>query len=302
MTGLGSSAPYQSEPGHLRTEFGAVGPHEVVQTREAVDCNGPVATIYGMVLKYANGVNEQPPCWGLLPFGGDPAFVGYDFVYPKDLSEPAPHILLSPGLGADPGLLQRQAERYASHGYVVTVCYASLNWFGSQVALGAAGAKAANEDPEHPLHGLINLDNTVLVGHSAGGGSVVRMGELLNDVVTVKGIVGVNPGPSDFGLHSPTTTRPTLIIVAEHESLVPHGITDFVYNNMAAGPKWMATVNGSYHGTYNDNPDLNAYAALVLSFAEYTLTGSERSAVVYEGGLLEQDLELSDVVKENVSN
>lgn len=302
LTGIRLTAPYSQDAGQIRSTFGTAGSHDTASTIVSHECTSTFHRLYNLVLKYQQGVASPAPCWDTAPAGSDP-IVGTQLIYPADIDslESAPLIVLSPGIGVEPGMVSRQAALYASHGYVVSVGYSLANWFGYQVELAATAAIEANTK-SGPLQGKIDSSNTVLVGHSAGGGSVMRVAEQLSDAMhtagdtafNVKGVVAINPGPADFGLASVPTTRPALILLAEHETLVPHPLSEMLYEQ-ARGPKWLATVNGSLHGTYLDAPERSVYAGLVLSFAEYTLKGSPRAVAVYEGDGLAQDSELHDV-------
>ncbi|WKD60307.1 Alpha/beta hydrolase family protein [Corynebacterium ciconiae DSM 44920] len=307
LTGLRLTAPYNEAPGAIRSTFGERGPHEVASTAVARHCTDAFYVFYNTALRYQNGVNSEPPCYGTWPSGPESP-IGSQLVYPADItsSDPAPLIVLSPGIVAEPGMLSRQAELYASHGYVVAIGYTWVNWFGHQVELAATAAIDANTTPG-PLQGKIDTSRTILVGHSAGGGSVMRVAESLgpsmhavgDENFTVRGVVGANPGPADFGLASEPTTKPALVLFAEHETLVAHPLSEMLYNN-ARGPKWRATVNNAFHGTFVDAPERSVYAGLVLSFSEYVLTNSQRTRAIYNGEGLAQDSELHNVQRANV--
>ncbi|KQB85254.1 alpha/beta hydrolase [Corynebacterium oculi] len=307
-TGVIATAPYNEPAGAIRTTFGQRGPHPVTATAEAHECTDLVFSIYNQILRFQHGVPGGAPCYDTFP-AGEESPVGSKFIYPADIAtmEKAPLVILSPGIGAEPGLVSRQAELYASHGYVVALGYSFVNWFGEQVERAAAETIAANQDPASPLFGKVDTSQTTLVGHSAGGGSVVRVSETLeqgahaagDNNFHVTGVVAVNPGPSDFGLASPATTKPVLFTLAENESLVPHPLSRMLYDR-ATGPKWWAVVNGSYHGTFTGDPADSVLGGLVLSFAEYTTTHSPRSTEIYQGEGLAQDSELHGVERAGV--
>ncbi|WP_151640722.1 alpha/beta hydrolase [Corynebacterium sp. 11A] len=307
LTGLRLTAPYDEAPGAIRSTYGQRGPHEVSATTMARQCTDAFYVFYNSILRYQNGANSQAPCYGTWPSGPESP-IGSQLVYPADIAEsdPAPLIVLSPGIGAEPGMVSRQAELYASHGYVVAIGYTWVNWFGYQVELAATAAIDAATSPG-PLQGKIDTSRTVLVGHSAGGGSVMRVAESLGPAMhaagdenfTVRGVTAVNPGPADFGLASEPTTKPALVLFAEHETLVAHPLSELLYTN-ARGPKWRATVNNAFHGTFVDAPEHNVYGGLVLSFSEYVLSNSERTQAIYTGEGLASDSELHDVQRENI--
>ncbi|MDP9851408.1 pimeloyl-ACP methyl ester carboxylesterase [Corynebacterium lowii] len=307
-TGVIATAPYNEPAGAIRTTFGQVGPHPVAATDQTHECTDLAFSTYNQILRFQHGVPDGAPCYDTFP-AGEESPLGVKFIYPADIAqmERAPLVVLSPGIGAEPGLVSRQAELYASHGYVVALGYSFVNWFGYQVELATAKAIDANRDAANPLFGKIDTAQTTLVGHSAGGGSVVRVSETLDQAARkagdenfrVTGVVAVNPGPADFGMASPATTKPVLFAVAENESLVPHPLSRILYDR-ATGPKWWAVVNGSYHGTFTGKPEDSVLGGMVLSFAEYTNTHSPRSAAIYEGEGLAQDSELHGVERAGI--
>lgn len=311
VSGLGQlTAPFHSEPGPIRQQFGAKGPHPTAATITTRGC-GPFYQFYNQILRFNHAVVEPSGCYGTQPEGNLPAF-GYQFVYPADLAagQKAPVVFLSPGIGSEPGSVHRNAEVYASHGYAVIVGYSFFNWFGEQFELSAHAAAWANQDANSPLYNHLDFSNTVLVGHSAGGGSAVRVSGTLDKLLQsighpeakIKGVVAVNPGPSDFSLASPADAVPTLVLAAEHESLVPYPLSRIAFDK-ATGAKWWAIVRGSYHGTFLDDPATNVLNPLVVSFAQYVTTGDQAAAHVYTGGdyLLATDPELMKVERYGVT-
>lgn len=302
--------PFSPEAGQLRKEFGAMGSHPVAATREAMPCDGVVYTIYNRVLRDLHGLHGTTGCYDVLPESANASPVGAQLIYPADIDsmESAPLMVLSPGIGTEPGMYDAQARLYASHGYVVALGYNFTNWFAPQMVLAATVAAAANEDESTPLAGKIDFSRTMLVGHSAGGGSAIFLNSRMDkafqaagiDMVT-RGLVAINPGPSDAGLISTPPEIPSLVAIAEHEDIVPFDADRRGYRD-AEGPAWEAVVTGSYHGTYLDDPSKNVLGSLVLSFSEYVLGGTSRAKAVYEGANygLATDSELKDVQRKGV--
>ncbi|NMF09288.1 alpha/beta fold hydrolase [Corynebacterium xerosis] len=128
--------------------------------------------------------------------------------------------------------------------------------------------------------GKIDFSRTMLVGQSAGGGSVARMGGLLDGALNgyrdvdfrTAGFVAIMPGPADFGTMSPPSSVPALFTIAEHESLVPWPLSRPAYDRHQ-GPAWWTVVKGTSHGSYLDDPKYTAYGALVLSFSTHVMGG-----------------------------
>lgn len=304
MTGLRLTAPFHSEPGPIRQQFGEPGPHPTASTLPTTEC-GPFYTFYNEVLRFMHGNNIPAPCFGTSPEGPNSP-VGYQFTYPTDLGpdERVPVIVLSPGIGVEPGMMQRHADFYASHGYVVAMGYSVANWFGAQMGWAAIAAHLADNNAASPMYHHLDFSQMILVGHSAGGGSALRMAGLMDDLLhqvgradaRVVGAIGINPGPSDFSLASPPSPVPSLVVPAEHESLVPHPLSRIAFDR-ATGPKWWAVVKGAEHGVYLDAPDKSVYDSLVVSFSDYLTRGDTHAAQVYEGEgyLLANDPELINV-------
>lgn len=298
ISGLAATAPFTPTAGLIRTTYGAYGTLPIASTGVITEC-GPFYQLYNEVLRLTHGVTTDISCYGTFP-SGNTSWVGSELIYPADISaaQPAPLIVLSPGIGVEPGMMQSHAEFYASHGYVVALGYSMANWFGYQMLLAAGTAAAASQDTSHPLYQAIDFSHSYAIGHSAGGGSALRITELLPQAMHVVGVndfqlqatVGINPGPSDFGLGSAPSSIPTLVLVAEHESLVAHPLSRIAYDR-ATGEKWWAELRGAYHGTYLDDPQLNAYDATILAFLRYT-AGDPTAANVFTGEfLLSQDAE-----------
>ncbi|MBZ8177316.1 alpha/beta hydrolase [Corynebacterium sp. 3HC-13] len=305
-TGFRVTAPFNSEPGPIRKTFGQPGKHQVASTAVTQGC-GPFYRFYNEVLRFNHAVNDPAECYRTAPEGNLPA-LGYQFIYPTDLQPGTrvPVIILSPGIGVEPGFMQRHAEFYASHGYVVALGYSLLNWFGAQMSLAAAAAHLADQDLESPIYNHVDFSRVVLVGHSAGGGSALRMSGLMGDFLhqigredaQIRGVIGINPGPADFSLASPPSAVPTLVLPAEHETLVPHPLSRIAFDK-AVGPKWWAVVRGAEHGVYLDSPGKSIYDSLVVAFSNYVNVGDPESTSIFEGSdyRLAKDPELIGVEK-----
>lgn len=269
--------------GTIRADFGAPGPHAITVTKEARACDDLIHDLYADVVEATMNVHERPSCYDTFP-GGTDSPIGVQFYYPTGVAEgtvaSAPLMILSPGVGANAGMIDRQARLYASHGYVVAMGYTLVNWFGYQVELAAKSAIDHYLDPASTLHGKIDFSRTMLVGQSAGGGSVARMGGLLDGALNgyrdvdfrTAGFVAIMPGPADFGTMSPPSSVPALFTIAEHESLVPWPLSRPAYDRHR-GPAWWTVVKGTSHGSYLDDPKYTAYGALVLSFSTHVMGG-----------------------------
>lgn len=289
LTGLQLTTGFLPAGGQIYHEYGHYGAHAVQSTGVITSC-GPFYQLYNEVLRLGHGVTTDISCYGTYP-AGDTSWVGSELIYPADSTSatPAPLLIMSPGIGVEPGMMQAHAEFFASHGYVVALGYSMANWFGNQMLLAAAHAATAATDPSHPLHQAIDFTASVAVGHSAGGGSALRVAELLPQAMQslgvadfqLQGTVGINPGPSDFGLASPPVQIPLLVLVAEHESLVAHPLSRLAYDR-ATGPKWWAVHAGAYHGTYLDTPLKNSYDATVLAFLRFC-AGDPAASQVFTG-------------------
>lgn len=232
--------------GTIRADFGAPGPHAITVTKEARACDDLIHDLYADVVEATMNVHERPSCYDTFP-GGTDSPIGVQFYYPTGVAEgtvaSAPLMILSPGVGANAGMIDRQARLYASHGYVVAMGYTLVNWFGYQVELAAKSAIDHSLDPASPLHGKIDFSRTMLVGQSA-----------------------------DCGTMSPPSSVPALFTIAEHESLVPWPLSRPAYDRHQ-GPAWWTVVKGTAHGSYLDDPKYTAYGALVLSFSTHVMGG-----------------------------
>lgn len=301
---------FSQSPGDIRKEFGGMGTHEVTAIQEAYTCTGIVYRVYNKILQRGQGFEEPAQCYGAFPESLQEPVTGVQFVYPSDLAqmESARLIVLSPGIGVEPGMLDRQARVYASHGYIVAMGYNLHNWTGSQVALATAAVLGAHKTPGSPLYGKVDSSRTVLVGHSAGGGSVVAVNSSMDSVLqslgfdfTTAGIVAVNQGPGDFGKVSQPVSVPGLWIRAEKEDIVPLPYDRLGYER-TEGPAWFTVMRDAYHGTFMDMPEKSAYSAVVMAFTEYLLDGSQRAKKVFEGAdySLSTDTEFTDSERKNI--
>ena len=232
--------------GTIRADFGAPGPHAITVTKEARACDDLIHDLYADVVEATMNVHERPSCYDTFP-GGTDSPIGVQFYYPTGVAEgtvaSAPLMILSPGVGANAGMIDRQARLYASHGYVVAMGYTLVNWFGYQVELAAKSAIDHSLDPASPLHGKIDFSRTMFVGQSA-----------------------------DCGTMRPPSSVPALFTIAEHESLVPWPLSRPAYDRHQ-GPAWWTVVKGTSHGSYLDDPKYTAYGALVLSFSTHVMGG-----------------------------
>lgn len=311
ITGLLEEHPaFHQSPGAIRNEFGGNGSHEVVALQEAYTCTGIVYRVYNRILQRGQGFEEPAQCYGAFPESLQEPVTGVQFVYPADLDqmESARLIVLSPGIGVEPGMLDRQARVYASHGYIVAMGYNLHNWTGSQVALATAAVLGADKTPGSPLYGKVDASRTLLVGHSAGGGSVVTVNNSMDSVLqgmgfdfSTVGIVAVNQGPGDFGKLSKPVSVPGLWIRAENENIVPLPQDRLGYERTVA-PAWFTVMKDAYHGTFMDMPEKSAYSAIVMAFAEYLLDGTDRAKNVFEGAnySLNTDSEFKDSERKNM--
>lgn len=304
-TGFRLTKPFHHEPGPIRQAYGHRGPHPTAATAVASSNCTPFYQFYNQVLRLSHGVSSPGPCYGIAPEGKAPA-VGHQFFYPTDLAagERAPLIVLSPGIGVEPGTMHRHAEFYASHGYIVAMGYSWLNWFGAQMAGAAAALHIADLNPNDPLYQHVDFSRMMLVGHSAGGGSALRMSGLMDGFMhsigrtdaRVIGVAGINPGPADFALASPPSAVPSLVMVAEHETLVTHPQSRIAYDR-ATGSKWWAMLKDAAHGAYLDTPETTPYDATIVAMADWLAKGDTKAAGVFQGDqyLLAQDPEFGRV-------
>lgn len=154
---------------------------------------------------------------------------------------------------------------------------------------GEAAAQAQGQvQGQAPLI-VLSPGNVVLAGHSAGGGAAIRMGGILDGALsgyddvefTTRGIAAAMPGPSDFGYASPAPTVPMLIAVAEQESMVTQPLSRIAWDRHAGPARW-TQVNGTYHGSYLDEPSYNAFGALVLGFADHATGRNDAATAVFE--------------------
>lgn len=287
----------------IRGNFSAPGPRPVAATAEATDCDTLVMRVYTKIAQESQGLNKVPGCYGYAPAGLDPA--GVEYVYPADLAagETAPLVILSPGIGAEPGILDPLSRHLASHGYIVAVGFNVVNWMGTQLNAAAIAATHANGDESSPLHGHVDFSRTAMVGHSAGGGAVMFQAGIIEELLApvqpdldIRSVVALNPGPAEFGVATRPSDAPTLVVVADHETMAPVPLARARYDKLTA-PAWWAGTKRTWHATALDWPENNPYAGLTLSFIDFSVRDDAAARAWYAGpgyGLA-SDPELFDV-------
>ncbi|MDO5730288.1 poly(ethylene terephthalate) hydrolase family protein [Corynebacterium sphenisci] len=273
----------------IRGNFSAPGPRPVAASAEAEDCDTLVMRVYTKIAEQSQGLNKVPGCYGYAPAGLNPA--GVEYVYPADLAEgeTAPLVIASPGIGAEPGILDPLYRHLASHGYIVAVGFNLVNWMGTQVNAAAIAATLANADESGPLHGHVDFSRTALVGHSAGGGAVMFQAGIIEELLApvqpdldIRSVVALNPGPAEFGVATRPSDAPTLVVVADNETMAPVPLARARYDKLTA-PAWWAGTKRTWHATALDWPENNPYAGLTLSFIDFSVRGDAAARAWYAG-------------------
>ncbi|MBV7294897.1 alpha/beta hydrolase [Corynebacterium sp. TAE3-ERU12] len=291
----------EAPAGSVRAEYSTAGPHTVAATQDPHSCESLFMRVYTGIATKTQGLNKAPECYGYAPEDAlSPA--GIEYIYPSDLApgEKAPLIVLSPGIGAEPGMLDEQARLYASHGYIVAMGFTTLNWFGVQLNAAALGAVISAQEEGNPLYDHIDFTNTALVGHSAGGGSALTVAgameksmQPLVEGFSINAIVGQNPGPSEFGIATVPTDAKTLVIVADKETVAPAEFSRMRYDQITNAPAWWVGTRNTTHASAIDYVDNSPVAGLTLSFLQYAIRGDANAKALYTGAFtLQHDPEL----------
>lgn len=127
-------------------------------------------------------------------------------------SEPFPLVIVSHGYPGNRFLLSHLAENIASKGYVVASIDHTDSTYRTQAAFGSTLRNRSldqifvlnemarlNNDPASFLHGLIDTDNTAIVGYSMGGyGAVITAG---GGVTAASVAYGFSPPYGTLGIH-----------------------------------------------------------------------------------------------------
>ncbi|MEY1580593.1 hypothetical protein AB7Z98_17225 [Providencia manganoxydans] len=198
-----------------------VGPHDVSTNAVMGDCRGLV----GLLAKLAVPFSDIK-CNDSFPYGfGDP--ISTSIYYPSDISnlEKLPVINFVGGILSNQGHYTEMITHWASYGFIVVI---SSNFINSTIAmhlLGFLSLSQMNRDPDSPVYGKVDLANSIVAGHSAGGHATLRAASLSDEVlamvdpdIRISGALSIEPGPLAIG---GTVKKPTLLLTGLADVVVP---------------------------------------------------------------------------------
>ncbi|MFI6166384.1 hypothetical protein ACIBCN_06305 [Nocardia sp. NPDC051052] len=200
-----------------------------------------------------------------------------------------PAIFYMPGFMAEPAWYAASARYWASYGYVVVMPYDLWNSTVELPLMGAQTLAGANNDPNSPLHGKVDLGRVVMAGHSGGGGAVAMGAVLPPDVYRqidpAFRIIGAVPTESSPVAAGFVFDVPTLYLTGCADAIVWHWylIRWLGYQTALRAPAYLACVRGANHNTPMDGPAYNAFAPLTLGWAQYLAKGDQEAARYFVG-------------------
>ncbi|GEM30312.1 hypothetical protein NN3_13190 [Nocardia neocaledoniensis NBRC 108232] len=222
------------------------------------------------------GNHDDPTCTQAFPYGlASP--IGINTYHPADVAEmtTAPLVVLIPGYAADPGMYDALARHWASHGFIVTIPYDYFNSMPHVAAAGLAMAIVADRDPSSPLFGKVDLDHTILAGHSAGGQAALQGAALLPPIaraidptLTIRGVLAIEPGPLALGS---LLTVPSLFLTGSNDFVVPDfaWVRWWQYNLTSRAPAWIANARATSHASPIDGIEHFAAAPTATAWLAY---------------------------------
>lgn len=138
---------------------------------------------------------------------------------------------------------------------------------------------AATDDPDSPLHGLVDPEAIGVVGHSLGGATTWAVSfdtatrdERIDSTVVFAGLTMGMPG----GELAPDPGHPLLVLHGDADDL-PIEMERPAWEQ-AAGPKWFVTLHGAEHRiafTDEESPYDDLVTRTVLAFWHGTLDGDD---------------------------
>lgn len=205
---------------------------------------------------------------------------------------PYPLIVLSHGLTGHPDEFTDTVPMWAADGFVVASPAFPLTnrevpgaWSNAADVVNQPGdvsfvideVLAANDDPDSPLHGLVDPEAIGVVGHSLGGATTWAVSfntatrdDRIDSTAIFAGLtIGMPDGEFEFD-----SGLPLLVLHGDGED-IPIGLDQAAYDQ-ATSPKWFVTLHGGDHvPPYTDAP--SPYDDLVtetlLDFWHGTLDG-----------------------------
>jgi len=207
---------------------------------------------------------------------------------------PYPLLVLSHGATGHPDEYAETVPMWAADGFVVAAPTFPLTNRDVPGALGNVGdvvhqpgdvsfvideVLAANDDPDSPLHGLVDPEAIGVVGHSLGGATTWAVSfdtatrdERIDSTVIFAGLTLPMPG----GELAVDTGLPLLVLHGDEDD-VPIEWDREVWDR-AVAPKWFVTLHGATHvPAFTDalSPHDELVTRTVLDFWHGTLDGDE---------------------------
>lgn len=215
-------------------------------------------------------------------------------VFPTGGAGPFPLLVLSHGATGHPDEYAEQIPVWAADGFVVAAPEFPLTNRDVPGAMGNIGdvanqpgdvsfvideVLAAGDDPDSPLHGVVDADSVGLVGHSLGGATTwatafntATRDDRIDSATVFAGLTLDMPDGAwafDSGL-------PLLVLHGDADD-VPIAMDQAAYDQ-AVAPKWFVTLHGADHRlAFTDEPSPydELVTATILAFWHGTLDGDD---------------------------
>lgn len=209
---------------------------------------------------------------------------------------PYPLVVLSHGLTGHPDEYTETVPMWASDGFVVASPAFPLTnrevpgaWENAGDVVNQPGdvsfvideVLAANDDPDSPLHGLVDPEAIGVVGHSLGGATTWAVSfntatrdERIDATVVFAGLTM----PMPEGAYEFDSGLPLLVLHGDEDDLAAD--LDLAAYEQAVSPKWFVTLRGAAHVpafTDDESPHDELVTRTVLDFWHGTLDGDARA-------------------------
>jgi dienelactone hydrolase len=138
--------------------------------------------------------------------------------------------------------------RTSASSSILNLSYANLLRVHRFLQAEVAWLRAADTDPEEPLHGHLDLEHMIASGHSRGGGGTMVALDQNPDFAGFMALQPVSPllSPGGSAFNHTLPPRPLLLVSAGRDGDVVFPIVDNLYEQ-TTGPTSLVTIRGGKH-------------------------------------------------------
>jgi fermentation-respiration switch protein FrsA (DUF1100 family) len=206
---------------------------------------------------------------------------------------PLPVVVFSHGLGAEPRDYEDLVVPWAAAGFVVVAPTYPLTGPGSgwdtaadvrnqpaDAAFVLTGVLREAENPASPLHGLVDSERVVAVGHSLGGITTLGLFDpCCRDQRLDGGIVLAGRHFPSADRDSTGTAVPLLFVHADDDSIVPYRAGRAAHDDVSWPKAFVTLADAGHVEPYfgGDGPAAEVVAAVTASFLRWVLHGDDHA-------------------------